>query len=158
MVRILADYLGESPRPLTGEPLAEPITNALFDLWREPDPDALVSVCLAACDFHTQRCRISGDFDFFEFSNSFWNRTPIEILLLFKLRQLLGLQNPKIDHPIMNTPLGKLPEQVVSFSEIANGPEGENDLLCRVRRRMMQDGFDEEEVYARWEQYLAQGA
>jgi hypothetical protein len=43
----------------------------------------------------------------------------------------------------MNTPLGKLPETEVAFSDIANGPD---DLIYRVRQRLMQDGYDEEEI------------
>lgn len=136
--RILADYLNEPPHVLEGEALADPIFNALFALWREPDADALVPVYLAACDFHTHRCKPGDKMHFYEFENGLWERTPIEILLLFKLRQLIGLQNPQLDHPLMNTPLGVLPE------EVAFEPD---DLIKRVRARMMQDGYDEQEIY-----------
>jgi hypothetical protein len=138
ILRILADYLEEPQITLIGEPLTEPIFNALFDLWREPDAGALVDVCLAACDFHTQRCAVEKDGDWHEFTSWLWSRTPIEILLLFKLRQLIGLPNPQLDHPLMNTPLGKLPEKEVTCEP--------DDLIRRVRERMMQDGFDEEEI------------
>ena len=134
ILRILADYLDEAPLVLEGKPLEDPIFNGLFNLWRTEDPDALVDVCLAACDFHTRRCK--GDF---EFHNGEWTRTPIEILLLFKLRQLLGLRNPQLDHPLMNTPLGVLPEEVTFELD---------DLMKRVRVRMTQDGYDEELIYA----------
>ena len=134
MLRILADYLGEPPLVLEGEPLAEPIFNALFKLWRTEDPNALVDICLAACDYHTRRCR-----GYFEFYDGAWTRTPIEILLLFKLRQLLGLQNPQLDHPLMNSPLGVLPE------EVAFEPD---DLMKRVHARMAQNRYDEEFIYA----------
>ncbi len=136
--RILADYLNEPPHVLEGESLKDPIFNALFALWREPDADALVPVCLAACDFHTHRCKPGDKTHFYEFENGLWTRTPIEILLLFKLRQLLGLQNPQLDHPLMNTPLGVLPE------ETAFEPD---DLIKQVRARMMQDGYDEQQIY-----------
>lgn len=138
MLRILANYLEDQPLVLEGEPLAEPIMQALFDLWRVSDPNALVNVCLAACDYHTQRCKTGNAKNFYEFENREWTRTPIEILLLFKLRQLIGLQNPHLDHPLMNTALGVLPE------EMAFQPD---DLILRVRARMQQDGYNEGKVY-----------
>ena len=138
MLRLLADYLGEPPLVLTGAPLAEPIFQRLFDLWREPVADTLLPVCLAACDFHTHRWVSMGDGEFTnEFSDTLFAYTPIEILLLFKLRQLIGLPNPVVDHPLMRTSLGVLPE------EVAFEP---SDLIKRVRARMMQDGYNESTI------------
>lgn len=138
MLRLLADYLNEPPHLLVGKALDEPIFVALLKLWRDPDPEALVPACLAACDFHTHRC---WD-EFQEFAMDHWVYIPIEILLLFKLRQLLGLQNPTLDHPIMNSPLGVLPEEVRCEPD---------DLIRRVRERMIQDGYDETKILARYE-------
>ena len=70
-----------------------------------------------------------------------WARTPIEILLLFKLRQLIGLQNPVLDHPLMNSPLGVLPSEVVFEPD---------DIIRRVRDRMREDGYDEMEIYTKF--------
>ena len=138
MLRLLADYLGEPPLVLTGAPLAEPIFQRLFDLWREPVADTLLPVCLAACDFHTHRWVSMGDGEFTnEFSDTLFAYTPIEILLLFKLRQLIGLPNPVVDHPLMRTSLGVLPE------EVAFEP---SDLIKRGCARMMQDGYNESTI------------
>lgn len=138
ILRILADYLGERPLVLQGFALSHPVYNALMDVWREPDVNTLIPILLAACDEHTQMKRGTGpDRIYIDFSD--WTRTPIEILLLFKLRQLLGLSNPQLDHPLMNTPLGVLPE------EVAFEPD---DLVKQVRARMMQDGYDEDEIFA----------
>ena len=41
VLRVLADYLNEPPLILEGDALNEPILNALFEMWRHPDPDAL---------------------------------------------------------------------------------------------------------------------
>lgn len=138
ILRILADYLDEPPLELEGEPLAEPVMQALFDAWRTPEPEALIDVCLAACDYHTQRCKNGNAKNFYEFESFNWTQTPIEILLLFKLRQLLGLQNPRLDHPLMNTVLGTLPEEI---------PFQPDDMISRVRARMQQDGYDEDKIY-----------
>jgi hypothetical protein len=83
---------------------------------------------LAACDEHTWR--------FVDEFNS-WSRLPVEILLLFKLRQKLGLSNPALDHPLMNTPLGSLPDEV---------PYAPDDLIARVLARMSRDHYDEESI------------
>lgn len=134
MLRILADYLKEPSIALQGAALKEPISNALFDLWRDPNTDVLIPVALAACDMHTWRTLPDGVKNFNEFSNGECTNTPIEILLLFKLRQLSGLHNPQLDHPLMNTPLGQLPDEV---------PFQPDDLIQRVRTRMESEGFDE---------------
>src|SRR5271165_4197481 len=112
ILRVLVDYLGDAPLPIEGESAKEPIFNALFDLWREPDPTALTEVCLAACDFHTHRCRTGKRDAFHEFDNGGWMLIPIEILLLFKLRQRIGLENPQLDHPLMGGAFGTLPPEV----------------------------------------------
>jgi len=138
LLRILADYLGEPPLMLRGEALTNPIYNALTVAWRDPDAEALIPILLVACDEHTQRCRGRAPYGIF-FDFSYWSRTPIEILLLFKLRQLSGLPNPQLDHPLMTKPLGVLPP------EVAFEPD---DLIKRVRARMMQDGFDEDAIFA----------
>jgi hypothetical protein len=137
MLRLLADYLGEGGLKLVGEPAEEPIFRALFDHWRDPDADAIAELCLAACDVHTRRCAPGTSDQRNEFDAGAFMLTPVEILLLFKLRCLLGLENPGLDHPIMNTPLGKLPDEV--------GFRPDN-LVSKVRRRMQQDGFDEVEI------------
>ncbi len=140
--RILADYLNEPPHELHGDALNEPILNTLFSIWRDPNVEILKPICMAACDYHTHRQgRNAKNFYAFEFNSGTWSRTPIEILLLFKLRQLLGLQNPVLDHPLMNSPLGVLPP------EVAFEPD---DLTRRVRERMRQDGFDELAIYNRF--------
>jgi hypothetical protein len=37
-------------------------------------------------------------------------REPLEILLLFRLRGELGLQNPVLNHPLMEAPFDRLPQ------------------------------------------------
>jgi hypothetical protein len=64
-------------------------------------------------------------------------RVPIEILLVFKLRSLIGLQNPHLEHPIMDTAFGILPPEIGFQPDL---------LTARVRARMSQDGYDEAEI------------
>lgn len=137
MFRLLADHLGQPPLELSGEPSREPLTNALFDHWRTPDPAVLAPLCLAVCDFHTHRCKPDEGDVFHEFTEGSWVLCPIEILLLFKLRELNGLTNPELDHPLMNSALGRLP---------TTGSWTPDPLLARVERRLIADGFDEQSI------------
>lgn len=137
MLRLLADHLQEGQLNLIGEPAEEPIFRTLFDRWREPDAGSLAELCLAACDAHMRRCAPAKNGQFHEFDSGAFMLIPIEILLLFKLRQSLGLANPVLDHPMMDTPLGQLPR------EVGFRPD---DLIARVRARMHRDGFDEEAI------------
>jgi hypothetical protein len=150
MLRITAEFFGESPLDVEGESMMNPIFNALLEYWRTKDTDDLTPLCLAACDFHTIRCGPTPRNKFYEFGGEEFTRLPIEILLLFKLRQLCGLTNPKLDHPLINLPLGELPAEI-AFDSIATPPD---DLIYRVRQRMMQDEYNElliSEIYRRHE-------
>ena len=66
------------------------------------------------------------------------------MLRVFKFRQLLGLENPKIDHPLMTSPLGKHPDEVGFMPD---------ELIARVRSRMAQEGYDEQGLIAECCQY-----
>jgi hypothetical protein len=135
ILRLLASHLDE--RAIRPKRRAEhPIFTALLDLWRRPATEKLRQVCLAACDLHTHQYKPGGEFE----HNAVWARTPIEILLLFKLRRLAGLPNPQLDHPLMNTPLGQLPEEVTFAPD---------DLMMRVRARMAKNGYDEKAILAK---------
>lgn len=48
---------------------------------------------------------------------------PYEVLLLLRLRHWTGMSNPVVDHPLLATPLDKLPPET---------PEYTDDLLERV--------------------------
>lgn len=137
MFRILADFLGEPAPRAGGDAWCEPVFNSLYDAWRNPDPFDLTELCLAACDIHTFRS-LPGPRHHHSYEFADLRRTPIEILLLFKLRQRLGLENPVLDHPLMATALGELPNEVAFEAD---------DLVTRVRARMMQDGYDEDAIF-----------
>lgn len=138
ILRLFADWIGAENLSWFEAPLQEPVMNALFVNWKQPDPDRLAPFVLAACDFHTHRVRSTSAKVQYEFSEGMWAHFPAEILMLFRLRQSLGLDNPKVDHPLLNTPLGNLP------------PEGNcepDELTALVLKRMSMDGFDEDAIY-----------
>lgn len=131
---LLNDYLDEPPLPSRGG-TAHTLHGQLLANWRSADPAALIPLFQEACDFHTWRCA-SGSGD--EFDQGDWTHIPIEILLLFKLRILAGLANPRLAHPIMATSLGELPDEVAFVPE---------PLLARVLDRMHRDGYDEKQIF-----------
>ena len=65
------------------------------DRWLHPEADALAAQVEAACVEHTEEAP-NGPFRFL----------PIALCLLFKLREMRGLANPRIRHPLLAVPLG----------------------------------------------------
>jgi hypothetical protein len=64
---------------------------------------------VSACDRHTHETRPDTEKTFFDFDDEILIRTPIEILLVLRLRALSGLENPTLQHPLMEAPFDTLP-------------------------------------------------
>jgi hypothetical protein len=79
----------------------------LLELWQTTDMDALQGAILAACDLHLARSRVSNVYTY-EFEDEEYMLHPVEILMLFRLRETVGLINPTLDHPLLTTPVGRL--------------------------------------------------
>lgn len=140
LLRIWADWMEIDPPEWGRGATQEPILNELFSNWKLADPDALAPYLLNACDFHTHRCRVTkkGSQDWYEFETKRYHRFPVEILTIFRIRQWMGLSNPKLDHPLMGSLLGVLPPEMK--------PEMD-DLTRSVHDRMCSQGFDEDAIY-----------
>lgn len=140
ILRVLCDWLGQAQPDWHPVAYESPIMNAVVEHWRTTDLVRLTSVLDDACDYHTRRYKVgtSGGTDFREFSNQWYARYPVEILMILRLRSYLGLPNPVIDHPLMNDPPGQLPpEQPLVMDE----------LTAAVYQRMKNQGFDEDKIY-----------
>lgn len=135
--RIFASYFGQPDIEVTGDAQKDEVTQALFALWRTPDADELVDVCLDTLDQHTHRCHVGDARHFYEFESCNWIRLPIEIWLTFCLREKLGLQNPVLDHPLMPK---------MDYRELRQVGWRPSDLIQRVYDRMLQEGMDEDQV------------
>ncbi len=81
---------------------------AVLTYWRSNDIKALGAALITACDFHMARSRTNNSREYFEFCNSSFRLQPVEILAVLRMREELGLENPVLDHPVMNSPAGKL--------------------------------------------------
>lgn len=107
MLRLFANWRGDVVHAWPAFASSEPIYEAILSLWREPDQEILKPWLLAACDRHTHQSRPDTETLFFDFSS--FPRMPLEILLLFRLRESLGLINPHLEHPLMEAPFDRLP-------------------------------------------------
>ncbi len=144
--RILSEYAGESPVELAGdrsdiranEVRGDAIMNDLHKMWRQPDGAALQTLCVAACDVHTHHSFSEGVDPRREFSGMSWTRTPLAVLLVFKLRQLKDLAIPKVDHPLLDD---------FDLSVISTPPGKPDPIVDAVRAQMERGGFDERAVF-----------
>jgi hypothetical protein len=80
----------------------------LLAVWRSTDLNDVRTAVLPACDFHIARSRNHSNRETFEFCDLDFRLQPVEIHAFLRLREMVGLENPIIDHPIMNNPAGKL--------------------------------------------------
>ena len=85
----------------------ERIYEGILERWREPDPEVLIPWLIAACDRHTHEAQPDTATSFHDFSSMLC--VPLEILFLFRLRELMGLENPALHHPLMDAPFDHLP-------------------------------------------------
>lgn len=124
MLRLFASWVGDADHAWPAYAYDEPVYEALLQHWRTPDPAALVPCLLAACDRHTHQAGRDTLTKFYDFSTE-WDlgRVPVEILLLFRLREWEGLANPLLGHPLMAAPYHQLPppQPVPPLDELMQG-------------------------------------
>lgn len=124
MLRLFADWVRDVSHQWPLYAYDEPIYETLLAHWRTPDPQDLVPCLLAACDRHTYSAGKDTLKKFHDFNdNNYLQRVPVEILLLFRLRQWEGLENPILDHPLMAPPFDRLPPQqpIPELDELMQG-------------------------------------
>lgn len=150
ILQLLSDYFEKKPvvirrnpiNAMKGEFLPTPYFDELFSVWKTKNPQDLVPYLVSVCDCHTHHAFVGANGHHREFSSGSWSRVPIIPMLIFKLRSLRGLDNPEVDHPLMNTILGKLP---------VNMEFKPNALIMAVRKQMERDGFDEQVILKQYQ-------
>lgn len=139
MLRLFAEWEGSGLKhdwPPYGDDTPE-VYRGIFEHWRDPDAEVLRPWLLAACDRHTHEARFDTSKTFFDFGDWRLTWTPIEILLVFRLREYLGLVSPVLEHPLMEEPFARLPAP----QHLLQLDENMRDTLKRVREDWPQ--FDE---------------
>jgi len=116
-----------------------PIENAgpgvyrrVLEAWN--DPVALAPALFHACDYHLEQTIDRGD-STKEFHFPPYNILPVDILAIIRVRDLLGLPTPEMDHPLMQTPVAKPPP----IDELPKHPQ--DALLEAVIAKARQQGF-----------------
>lgn len=134
IIRLVADWQGWPSLAAPSCAFDEPLFNTLIEEWRTSDQKLLTELLLAACDRHTHQARPDskkGNFDLPRADNTY---VPFEILSILRLRELEGLKNPDpaaLNHPLMNTPLGRLrPNVPVYTDELLEG------VIARAKAEM----------------------
>lgn len=79
----------------------------ILEAWDHPD--RLGEAIHAACDYHCERTRDRHAHDVPEFDNPPTTLVPAEIAAIYKVREQLGLETPKVSHPLLETGLFPIP-------------------------------------------------
>ena len=134
VLKLYAEFAGRPlPDPMPRHPYESPPYDFLMTVWRTTDMEVLMQALLAVCDWHTHECMYSRSMDpgrRVDFVFDIYMGWPIEVHMVYRLRELLGLPNPShLDHPLMQTPLANY---------LPSWPMPEDQLLDRVTRRAIQ--------------------
>lgn len=70
-----------------------------------------------AADYHVEVRTFQGDEDPNEFAVPPHDIWAVEIQAIYGVRERLGLETPKIVHPLMNTPFGNAPREIESVKD-----------------------------------------
>lgn len=129
----------------------DPAWGPLVKHWNDPNPVKLQSILYSTCDIHIERIALTdremntGNFDFY---SEFEAVYPTEILAVLRLRQMLDLPSPELDHPLMNTPYAQItavPGQVTQPDSLLEA------FLTKARER-------DSQVMAEWDQIQVDSA
>ena len=144
IINLLADFLGREPNPIR-TPVAgkkvfnpEPYFDSVIASWKTAKKEEVGEMLLTLCDIHTQIGWHGAKWMEREFTNGFWPRIPLAAWLVCRLRELRGLENPVIEHPLTETALGRLPKP----GYVAD------PVVAELRKRADRDGLAVEKTLA----------
>lgn len=128
MVRLFGQWQGLS-YPFEAWAYDTPVYEDLLQVWDHPDPEVLRPLLLAAANRHTHECRHDTAKQTFDFCSTYLYHFPIEILMLYRIREWLGLKNTTLDHPLCAEPFDRLPPEQAPYTD-----ELMEAVLARVRQ------------------------
>lgn len=114
--------------PMEGDfKISEPVLDELLKHWRDQELAPMQDYVIWLCDYYTHRTRRS---DWHEFQNDLLlTRFPALILAWQRLREIRGLENPFIDHPLMQPTYARLRPAMPFYTDSAL-----EATLARLRR------------------------
>lgn len=124
MLRLFADWRGHDvSHPFLEWAYELPLYEGLLERWHDPDPEALKPWLLAACEHHAHEAKEDTSRTYFDFGDFRIMRTPLEIHMIMRLRELEGLPNPQLSHELMAPPFDCLlpPQPVLEADETMHG-------------------------------------
>lgn len=118
--------------------------------WRGPDQNKFIELLNQICDVHIERIGIKQkeyNLPEYEFCSPFQALYPVEILGVLRLRELLGIQNPPLTHPLLLTPYA----EITSFASEDELPEDLllDDYLNALRK-------NDPELIEAWDNFVIQ--
>lgn len=141
MLRLFADWRGgDVSHPFLDWAYEVPLYEGLLQHWRNPDPAAIQPWLLAACEYHAHEAKQDTSRTFFDFGDFRIMRTPLEIHLILRLRELEGLPNPVVEHELMAPPFNRLlPAQT---------PLPDDELMLGTVERVREEWLNFDQVTA----------
>ncbi len=139
MIQLGTDYLDLPQRDWSDYFEGEPLFDEILIHWKDDDATVLNGLLVQLCNRHTHHTRASTAKDNHDFDHLALYHFPVEVLMVYRLRQWLGLALPQVKHPLMKAPFDKLPEIKESYND---------ELLEKVKARARRDYPDFEQVIA----------
>lgn len=113
----------------------------IIENWATTDLNKVTEYLTTLCDDQVVQAAAPPSKGYFEFDNREWDFIPASALLLLKLRELSGLDNPEFTHPGFG--------HLNPLLEIEQQPFTLDPLLEKAVQKMKEQGFNEDEIFNR---------
>jgi hypothetical protein len=139
ITRIALDWRGGEPIPFGKGATQSPECNRLFEVWRTPNFNEFVDAALPYLAFRETRCCVDlySDEDLPDFQISDFHRFPVDLMMILRMREWLGLPVGEIPHPLFEDPICHPPRDLAFEMD---------EMTQAVYRRMQEQGF----VHSAW--------
>lgn len=113
----------------------------IIENWATTDLNKVTEYLTTLCDDQVVQAAAPPSKGFFDFDNGEWDFIPASALLLLKLRELSGLDNPEFTHPGFG--------HLNPLLEIEQQPFTLDPLLEQAVKKMQEQGFNEDDIFNR---------
>ena len=113
----------------------------IIENWATTDLNKVTEYLTTLCDDQVVQAAAPPSKGYFDFDNGEWDFIPASALLLLKLRDLSGLDNPEFIHPGFG--------YLNPLLEIEQQPFTLDPLLEKAVQKMKEQGFNEDDIFNR---------